>query len=342
MTGKEILEREFEKAGMRGGYRADQVDDFLKEIAAYIDEQNVEKENMTYKMKVLAEKIEEYKSDEANIRDALLSAQKLGTSILSESKTKAEAMLNEAQSTYDSLMSQAKSKVDALTRESMQKATLDLNELKKETDRERVTLERLKKEVSSFKATILKQYKNHLDLLTSLPDFEPPQRRDESEAAAAPAEQPQQRRIEQEIQDDRESQEANARRAARERREQEMQEQERKQLELEKRRREEQAERLERTAELEDAANSSDEFQVSEETEDQEVFVRPQTITSEILTNEKELLEDEQEQTIEFGKESGEEKQETFKTDLGVPPRKRPNYLEKFGELKFGSFDDNK
>ena len=33
MTGKEILEEEFEKAGMRGGYNAQQVDAFLQRVA---------------------------------------------------------------------------------------------------------------------------------------------------------------------------------------------------------------------------------------------------------------------------------------------------------------------
>ena len=70
MTGKDIQNAAFEKAGMRG-YRADQVDAYLHTVAEYVDEQNEKIEDLTYKLKVLADKVEEYRTDEENIREAL-------------------------------------------------------------------------------------------------------------------------------------------------------------------------------------------------------------------------------------------------------------------------------
>lgn len=68
MTGKDIQNAAFEKAGMRG-YRADQVDAYLHTVAEYVDEQNEKIEDLTYKLKVLADKVEEYRTDEENIRE---------------------------------------------------------------------------------------------------------------------------------------------------------------------------------------------------------------------------------------------------------------------------------
>lgn len=171
MTGKEIMQEEFEKSGMRG-YRADQVDLFLQKVADYVDGQAKQINDLTYKIQILADKIEEYKAEEGNIRDALLSAQKLGASIVNEAKTKAEAMTTEAKTTYDNLMSQAKSKVDSLTKEQLDKANADLIDLKRQTEKEQRRLELTKREVANFKASIIKQYKNHLDSLNNLPNFE--------------------------------------------------------------------------------------------------------------------------------------------------------------------------
>lgn len=330
MTGKEILEQEFERAGMRGGYKTEEVDEFLQRIAGFVDTQQQQIDDLTYKIKVLAEKIEEYQSEEGNIRDALLSAQKLGTSILNESKSKAEAMLAEAQNTYDGMMAQAKAKVDSLTRDSMQKANIELNDLKKETDRERVNLERLKKEVGSFKAMILKQYKSHLDLLTSLPDFEPTLRAEKAAEQAKAAEEAKQRNA--------------ARQPASEPEEVEEAPRENSISEAELRAEQMEIERQSVEREFSTVAEEAVSPQVSEDKADeddiegQEVFVRPKTITSEILTNENELDEADKEQTREFGDGVAENE---GKSPFGSS-RKRPNYIEKFGELQFGSYDSKK
>lgn len=190
MTGKEILQAEFEKAGMRG-YRADQVDALLQSIASFVDKQKKENDDLTYKMKILADKIEEYKKDEESIRDALLGAQKMGSSILNEAKSKAEAltresraaaeemltsaqqkseaMVSSAKTASEEMLAQAKSKIENLTKDSLQKANLEIANARRESEREKKKLEAMKNEISSFRSSILKQYKAHLDLLSNLP-----------------------------------------------------------------------------------------------------------------------------------------------------------------------------
>ncbi|MEG0692447.1 MAG: DivIVA domain-containing protein [Oscillospiraceae bacterium] len=287
MTGKEILEEEFEKAGMRG-YKADQVDDFLRKVAAYVDEQEVEKNDLTYKIKILADKIEEYKADEGNIRDALLGAQKLGTSILNEAKSKAEAIGREARTTSEEMLAQAKSKVETMSKESLYKINLEVADMKRECEKERFNLDKIKKEVSLFKASILNQYKAHLDLLSNLPTVS-----DES-------------KVEERV-------EINT-----------------------------QTKSIFR-AEAFDQDAAENEFQSSKGSLS---FAEPQTITSEILTNTKELEDEELEQTREFtsdkdndaDSEKEEQSQPAIKVNFTASENQRPNYMEKFGELKFGGF----
>ena len=96
ITAQDIREKAFDKARM-GGYDMAAVDDFLEELA---DEfANAQKENavLKSKMKVLVDKIEEYRSNEEALNMAILSAQKLAVQIESEAKQRASAIVSEAE-----------------------------------------------------------------------------------------------------------------------------------------------------------------------------------------------------------------------------------------------------
>ena len=95
LTPQNFREKTFERA-VFGGYDMACVDDFLEEAAN--DYASVAKENMVLKqkMKVLVEKIEEYRATEDSMRLTLLSAQKLSTQIEQEAREKAEALLADA------------------------------------------------------------------------------------------------------------------------------------------------------------------------------------------------------------------------------------------------------
>lgn len=95
LTPQNFREKTFERA-LFGGYDMRSVDDFLDEAAN--DYAAVAKDNMVLKskMKVLVEKIEEYRSTEDSMRATLLAAQKLCTQMEQEAKEKADAMIAEA------------------------------------------------------------------------------------------------------------------------------------------------------------------------------------------------------------------------------------------------------
>lgn len=95
LTPQNFREKTFERA-VFGGYDMGAVDNFLDEAAN--DYAAIAKENMTLKqkMKVLVEKIEEYRETEGTMRQTLLSAQKLSNQIEQDAKDKAEKLLADA------------------------------------------------------------------------------------------------------------------------------------------------------------------------------------------------------------------------------------------------------
>ncbi len=96
ITAQDIREKTFEKARM-GGYDMASVDDFLEELADEIASAQKENAVLKSKMKVLVDKIEEYRSNEEALNMALLSAQKLAVQIEAEARQRASATVAEAE-----------------------------------------------------------------------------------------------------------------------------------------------------------------------------------------------------------------------------------------------------
>lgn len=106
LTPQNFREKTFERA-VFGGYDMAAVDDFLDEAAG--DYAAVAKENVVLKnkMKVLVDKIEEYRATEDSMRMTLLSAQKLSLQIEQESREKAEAALAQARDEAERIVREA-------------------------------------------------------------------------------------------------------------------------------------------------------------------------------------------------------------------------------------------
>ncbi len=95
ITAQDIRERTFERARING-YDPASVDDFLDQLAEEVAASQKENSVLKAKMKVLVEKIEEYRGNEEALNLALLSAQKLGLQIEKEAKERAAAMIADA------------------------------------------------------------------------------------------------------------------------------------------------------------------------------------------------------------------------------------------------------
>ena len=125
VTAKDIQEKAFERAGK--GYNMSQVDEFLDELAADFTSLSKENAALKGKLKVLVQKVDEYRQTEDSMRLALLSAQKLSAQIESDARVRADAMLAEAQDRTDKLTRQA---ADGIANEEAK-----LEEAKKATNR---------------------------------------------------------------------------------------------------------------------------------------------------------------------------------------------------------------
>ena len=97
LTPQEVSTHAFTKAVM-GGYNMAMVDEFLDELTD--DYTALYKENaaLKAKLKVLVEKVEEYRATEDSMRATLLTAQRMADSIVREAEGKRDEILAQAES----------------------------------------------------------------------------------------------------------------------------------------------------------------------------------------------------------------------------------------------------
>lgn len=96
ITPQDIREKVFE-AVVFNGYDKSEVDDFLDTVAGDLSALIKENAAMKAKMKVLVDKIEEYRENESALNMAMLSAQKLSVQIENDARARATAIVNGAE-----------------------------------------------------------------------------------------------------------------------------------------------------------------------------------------------------------------------------------------------------
>ena len=150
LTPQEVADHAFMKVTF-GGYNMAAVDEFLDELTD--DYTALYKENaaLKAKMKVLVDKVEEYRSTEDLMRSALLEAQKRATSMVTEAEERKETLLADAEM-------EARARIGALHDE-----ILD----------EQKRLNAIKAATKDFMETTRKVANAQLRLLDQLPDMTP-------------------------------------------------------------------------------------------------------------------------------------------------------------------------
>ena len=96
LTPQEVSERAFQKASF-GGYNMAQVDEFLDVLTGDYSTLYSENAVLKSKMKVLVDKVEEYRSTEEAMRKALMTAQRMADDLVKEAEQKKAAILREAE-----------------------------------------------------------------------------------------------------------------------------------------------------------------------------------------------------------------------------------------------------
>lgn len=175
----DIVNASFRKAGF-SGYKTDDVDAFIDQVRDTVDQMQkkeveqgemieklkTENQQLTEKMKILADKVEEYRSQEDEIKNALISAQKVGDASVREARHRAEIILKDANLKAGHIEQEAQDKIVSQKKE----------------------MERLQRSVSDFRSKLLAAYKEHLTLIDALPCSKPePAPEPPAPAPAAPA-----------------------------------------------------------------------------------------------------------------------------------------------------------
>lgn len=161
LSPNDIATMKFDRV-MGRGYKPDDVEHYLRQVAdeyAALLEQTKKQDE---KLMVLADKLEEYRHDEESLRSALIGAQKLGDSVIRDAKAKASLLLDDANT----------------------KATSLVDGARKAIEREQTSYMRMKREVAAFRSKLQLLYKQHLEMINSIPGDDPL-----TEAAQAPVHQ---------------------------------------------------------------------------------------------------------------------------------------------------------
>ena len=97
LTPQEVSEHAFQKASF-GGYNMVQVDEFLDVLTEDYSALYSENAVLKSKMKVLVDKVEEYRSTEEAMRKALMTAQRMADDLVKEAEQKKAEILREVES----------------------------------------------------------------------------------------------------------------------------------------------------------------------------------------------------------------------------------------------------
>ena len=160
----DIINASFRKSGF-SGYKTDDVDLFLDQVRDSFDQMlktavdqdelvaklRADKAQMAEKVKILADKVEEFRAQEDEIKNALISAQKVGDASIREARHRAEIIIKDANLNAEHIAAAAEEKTAEQKRE----------------------MERLQRSVSDFRAKLLAAYKEHLTLIAALPAAKP-------------------------------------------------------------------------------------------------------------------------------------------------------------------------
>ena len=189
LSAAEIRNAKFSKA--MSGYKQEEVEILLDKVEAdYAQFERIIKE-FQIKVESLQNEISDLKESQASIQNVLLSAQKLADKIVAEAKEKSDEIVRNAEANITIITAREKElsaafelKAQERKGELEKELTQMVNNAKLKADsvtaaaqdsveRQQLLFDKLKMEIAAFKAGITAKYKDHLEILSSIPDSVP-------------------------------------------------------------------------------------------------------------------------------------------------------------------------
>ena len=149
------------------GYRCEDVDDYLKQVADSIDSLAAENDDLQKKLVILAQRIDQYRADEDTLSTTMINAQRLGENVIKEAKQKAAEIIRAANIKAEDREQRARDEVELAQQE----------------------LVTIKQEADAFKKRLMDLYRQHIEMIAKIPEYHP-NRAEQQAAQPAPAPQP--------------------------------------------------------------------------------------------------------------------------------------------------------
>lgn len=187
-TPQEVSEKTFPKSsGLSSGYSMTAVDEFLDGLTE--DYTALYKDNTTLKakLKVLAEKVEEYRATEDAMRSTLLAAQKMAAQMVAEAQAERDKSIAEAHAEKEKTISNAQAEARRLLIEARGEAEIQARQLQQEIRDSWEKLAAAQSETESFIQRSRELCAQQMAFLDALPERNAPEQEEQSEAVALPA-----------------------------------------------------------------------------------------------------------------------------------------------------------
>lgn len=187
-TPQEVSEKTFPKSsGLSSGYSMTAVDEFLDGLTE--DYTALYKDNTTLKakLKVLAEKVEEYRATEDAMRSTLLAAQKMAAQMVAEAQAERDKSIAEAHAEKEKTISNAQAEAQRLLIEARGEAEIQARQLQQEIRDSWEKLAAAQSETESFIQRSRELCAQQMAFLDALPERNAPEQEEQSEAVALPA-----------------------------------------------------------------------------------------------------------------------------------------------------------
>ena len=146
------------------GYRCEDVDDYLRQVADGIDSLAAENDDLQKKLVILAQRIDQYRADEDTLSTTMINAQRLGENVIKEAKQKAAEIIRAANIKAEDREQRARDEVELAQQE----------------------LVTIKQEADAFKKRLMDLYRQHIEMIAKIPEYHP--NRAEQQAAQPQAE----------------------------------------------------------------------------------------------------------------------------------------------------------